>query len=114
MTTFGGGVPSLRVVAAGPEGTGDVLLELGIILLVLALLGRIAAKLGIPSIPLYLLAGLIMGEGGFIPINAGEEFLAVGAQIGVRAAGMASGRIVLLIIATVLFLSGARQIIASA
>lgn len=83
MTTFGGGVPSLRVVAAGPEGTGDVLLELGIILLVLALLGRIAAKLGIPSIPLYLLAGLIMGEGGFIPINAGEEFLAVGAQIGV-------------------------------
>ena len=47
--------------------------------------------------------GLILGVGTLI-----------GAQIGVRAAGMASGRIILLIIATVLFLSGARQIIASA
>ena len=47
--------------------------------------------------------GLILGVGTLI-----------GAQIGVRAAGMASGRIVLLIIATVLILSGARQIIASA
>jgi uncharacterized membrane protein YfcA len=47
--------------------------------------------------------GLILGVGTVI-----------GAQIGVRAAGMASGRIILLIIATVLFLSGARQIIASA
>ena len=47
--------------------------------------------------------GLILGVGTL-----------TGAQIGVRVAGMASGRVVLLIIATVLFLSGARQIIASA
>jgi uncharacterized membrane protein YfcA len=47
--------------------------------------------------------GLILGAGTL-----------TGAQIGVRAAGRASGRIVLLIIAVVLFLSGARQIIASA
>ncbi len=78
-----GGVHALRLVAAGPEGTSAILLELGVVLLVLALLGRLAAKLGIPSIPLYLLAGLIMGEGGFIPVDAGEDFLAVGAQIGV-------------------------------
>jgi uncharacterized membrane protein YfcA len=45
--------------------------------------------------------GLILGAGTL-----------VGAQIGVRAAGRASGRLVLLIIAVVLFLSGARQIIA--
>ncbi|WNM24622.1 cation:proton antiporter [Demequina capsici] len=78
-----GGVHALRVAAAAPAGTSAVLLELGVVLLVLAVLGRIAAKLGIPSIPLYLLAGLLMGDGGFIPVSAGEDFLAVGAQIGV-------------------------------
>ncbi|MDN4472312.1 cation:proton antiporter [Demequina zhanjiangensis] len=78
-----GGVHALRLVAAGPEGTGVILVELGIVLLVLAFLGRVAAKLGVPSIPLYLAAGLLMGEGGFIPVDAGEDFLAVGAQIGV-------------------------------
>jgi len=62
---------------------GEVLIELGIILLVLALLGRIAVRIGIPSIPLYLLAGVVMGDGGFIPVSAGEEFLEVGAEIGV-------------------------------
>lgn len=62
---------------------GEVLIELGIILLVLAGLGRLAARIGIPSIPLYLLAGLIMGEGGVFPVSAGEEFLEVGAEIGV-------------------------------
>ncbi|WP_084079414.1 cation:proton antiporter [Demequina sp. NBRC 110057] len=62
---------------------GSVLIELGIILLVLAGLGRLAARIGIPSIPLYLLAGVLMGDGGLIPVSAGEEFLEVGAEIGV-------------------------------
>ena len=66
-----------------PSHAGSVLIELGIILLVLAGLGRLAVRLGIPSIPLYLLAGLLMGEGGMIPVSAGEEFLEVGAEIGV-------------------------------
>lgn len=66
-----------------PPNTGDVLIELGVILIVLALLGRLAARIGIPSIPLYLLAGILMGDGGLIPVAAGEEFLEVGAQIGV-------------------------------
>lgn len=74
----------LRVVAASPHGdAATVLIELGLVFLVLAIVGRGAARLGIPSIPLYLLAGLLMGEGGLIPISAGEEFLATGAQIGV-------------------------------
>src|SRR6187397_2487023 len=71
------------VVESGHGDAALVLIELGIVFLVLAALGRIAARIGIPSVPLYLLAGLLMGEGGFIPVNAGEEFLAVGAQIGV-------------------------------
>ncbi|WP_082104670.1 cation:proton antiporter [Demequina soli] len=75
----------LRVVAAGASvgHTATVLIELGIVFIVLSLLGRLAGRIGIPSIPLYLLAGLCMGDGGFIPIDAGEEFLATGAQIGV-------------------------------
>jgi CPA2 family monovalent cation:H+ antiporter-2 len=60
-----------------------VLIELGIILLVLAGLGRLASRVGLPSVPLYLLAGLVMGEGSFFKVDAGEEFLAIGAQIGV-------------------------------
>ncbi|WP_084128528.1 cation:proton antiporter [Demequina sp. NBRC 110055] len=68
-----------------PEAShaGQVLIELGIILLILAGLGRLAARIGIPSIPLYLLAGVLMGDGGLIPVSAGEDFLEVGAEIGV-------------------------------
>lgn len=69
--------------AAEHSDAALILVELGIILLVLALLGRIAGRIGIPSVPLYLLAGVLMGNGGFIPVTAGEDFLAVGAQIGV-------------------------------
>lgn len=71
------------VEAAQPHHASAVLIELGIVLLVLAGVGRIAARIGLPSVPLYLLAGLLMGEGGLIKVDAGEEFLAIGAQIGV-------------------------------
>lgn len=69
--------------AAPHSDAATILIELGVILLVLALLGRLAGRIGIPSVPLYLLAGVLMGDGGFIPVKAGEDFLAVGAQIGV-------------------------------
>ncbi|WP_291378938.1 cation:proton antiporter [Demequina sp.] len=73
----------LAVDAAEPQHASVVLIELGIVLLVLAGLGRLAARIGLPSVPLYLLAGLVMGEGSFFRVDAGEEFLAIGAQIGV-------------------------------
>ena len=78
-------VPGTTVAAAGgtSHAAGSVLIELGIVLLVLGVLGRLAGRIGIPSIPLYLLGGLMMGNGGLIPISAGEEFLSVGAEIGV-------------------------------
>jgi CPA2 family monovalent cation:H+ antiporter-2 len=71
------------VAESGHNTAALVLIELGIVFLVLAVLGRVAARIGIPSVPLYLIAGVLMGNGGFIPVNAGEEFLEVGAQIGV-------------------------------
>jgi len=79
---FLGGAP-LAVATAEPTHAAVVLIELGVIFLLLAVLGRVAARIGIPSVPLYLLAGLLIGDGGLFKVNAGEEFLAIGAQIGV-------------------------------
>jgi CPA2 family monovalent cation:H+ antiporter-2 len=69
------------VIAAG--GSGRVLVELGVVLLVLAVLGRLAARADLPSIPLYLLAGLLLGQGSLFPLDASAEFIRVGADVGV-------------------------------
>ncbi|MET7641607.1 cation:proton antiporter [Streptomyces sp. NPDC005438] len=60
-----------------------LLIELGAIILALGLLGRLAMRIGFSPIPLYLLAGLAFGHGGLIPLDASEEFVATGAEIGV-------------------------------
>ena len=60
-----------------------VLLELGGVLLGLGILGRLAGRLGLSAIPLYLLAGLAFGEGGLLPLVTAQEFIEVGAEIGV-------------------------------
>jgi CPA2 family monovalent cation:H+ antiporter-2 len=62
---------------------GTVLLELGAVLLALGVLGRLAARVGLPAIPLYLIAGLAVGEGGIYSLDASEEFIEVGSDIGV-------------------------------
>lgn len=69
------------IVAASTAGT--VLVELGAVLLVLAVSGRLAARIGLPSIPLYLVAGLLLGEGSPIGLEGSTEFIRVGAEIGV-------------------------------
>jgi monovalent cation:H+ antiporter-2, CPA2 family len=61
---------------------GQVLVELGAVIVGLAILSRIAGTLGLPTIPLYLAAGLGFGEGGIVPIVTAEEFIRVGAEIG--------------------------------
>jgi monovalent cation:H+ antiporter-2, CPA2 family len=60
-----------------------LLIELGGVLLALGILGRIAGRVGFSPIPLYLLAGLAFGHGGLLPLDASEEFVATGAEIGV-------------------------------
>ena len=62
---------------------GGVLLELGGVLLALAVVGRLAARFRLPTIPLYLVAGLLLGEGTAIPLTASEEFIRIGAELGV-------------------------------
>ncbi|MFN0091688.1 MAG: cation:proton antiporter [Acidimicrobiales bacterium] len=60
-----------------------VLTELGAVIVALAVVGRLAARFGLPSIPLYLIAGLLVGEGSVIPLAASAEFIRVGADVGV-------------------------------
>ncbi|GGX31918.1 cation:proton antiporter [Streptomyces lomondensis] len=59
------------------------LIEFGCLILGLGLLGRFAGRFRFSPIPLYLLAGLAFGEGGLLPLGASEDFVAVGAEIGV-------------------------------
>ena len=60
-----------------------LLIELGGVTLVLALLARLGARIGLSPIPFYLIAGLVLGEGGIVPLVTSEEFIEVGAEIGV-------------------------------
>lgn len=59
-----------------------VLIELGAVIIGLAILARLASRLAIPAIPLYLLAGLAFGEGGIFPLVTTAEFIELGAEIG--------------------------------
>ncbi|MGP4030046.1 cation:proton antiporter [Actinomadura sp. 3N407] len=59
------------------------LIEIGAIILALGLLGAVATRFSISAIPLYLIAGLAFGSGGVLPLGASEEFVALGAEVGV-------------------------------
>ncbi len=58
-------------------------IELGVILIGLALLARLASRWGFSAIPLYLLAGLTFGNGGLVPLHFSENFVHIGGEIGV-------------------------------
>lgn len=63
--------------------TALVLLELGAVILGLGVLSAFAARIGVSPIPLYLLAGLGFGIGGFAPLDAAEGFIKTGSEVGV-------------------------------
>ncbi|PWU01356.1 MAG: cation/H(+) antiporter [Terriglobia bacterium] len=58
-------------------------IELGAVVVGLAVLARVASRWGFSAIPLYLLAGLAFGNGGLLPLNLSKEFIQIGAEIGV-------------------------------
>jgi CPA2 family monovalent cation:H+ antiporter-2 len=58
------------------------LLELGAVIIALAVLARLAARFDLPTAPLYLLAGLAFGEGGIVPLVETHGFVELGAEIG--------------------------------
>lgn len=63
--------------------SAPLLLELGAILIVLTVLGSTARRYGLSPIPLYLLTGLFLGNGGIAPVDAADDFVQTGASIGV-------------------------------
>src|SRR5690606_17703668 len=71
------------MLAAADVDAAKVLVEIGGMLLVLAVAGRVAGRIGLSPIPLYLVAGLVLGEGGALELEASRDFIAIGAQIGV-------------------------------
>jgi len=69
-----------------PTTTHDfshVFIELGLAVVGLALLARLANRWGFSAIPLYLLAGLAFGNGGIAPLTLTQNFIHIGAEIGV-------------------------------
>jgi monovalent cation:H+ antiporter-2, CPA2 family len=60
-----------------------ILIELGLVVVGLAVLARIASRWGFSAIPCYLLAGLAFGNGGLAPLNVSAGFIHIGSEIGV-------------------------------
>ena len=71
--------PALLTAAPGIE---DLLLEFGLVLFALGILGGLSRRIGVSPVPLYLLAGLVLGDGGLVGLDASSGFLRVGAELG--------------------------------
>src|SRR6266705_7040595 len=60
-----------------------IFVELGAAIVGLASLARLANRWGFSAIPLYLIAGLAFGNGGLAPLKLSENFVRMGAEIGI-------------------------------
>ena len=69
--------------AAGSADAALAFVEIGAVALGLAILARLAGRLGITAVPLYLVAGLALGEGGVVQLDVSESFISLAAEIGV-------------------------------
>jgi len=71
------------IIAAASEDVAIAFVELGAILLALAVLARLSDRVGLSPIPAYLVAGLLFGEGGFATPVLSADFLELAGEIGV-------------------------------
>jgi monovalent cation:H+ antiporter-2, CPA2 family len=71
------------LAAAASEDIAVIFIELGVIIVALGLAARFARWREFSPIPLYLIAGLAFGTGGVAPLNLSEDFIEIGAEIGV-------------------------------
>ncbi|MBW3643958.1 MAG: cation:proton antiporter [Actinobacteria bacterium] len=71
------------IFAAAPAEVALVLTELGLVVLGLGLLARLADRLSLSPIPFYLVGGLLVGRGGLVTLDVSETIVAVGSEIGV-------------------------------
>jgi CPA2 family monovalent cation:H+ antiporter-2 len=63
--------------------SGALLFQLGALLTALAVLGAVARRFALSPIPVYLIAGLSVGNGGIWPVAAAGQFVMTGAPIGI-------------------------------
>lgn len=73
----------MGILAAGSTEVAVAFIEVGAIVFGLSLLARIASRIGMTAVPLYLVAGLAFGEGGLVQLDVSESFVALMAEIGV-------------------------------
>ncbi|MCQ9164761.1 MULTISPECIES: cation:proton antiporter [unclassified Arthrobacter] len=59
------------------------LIQLGIVFFALGFLGRLAGRIGMSPVPLYLLGGLAFGHGGLVDFGSINDFAHIGSEIGV-------------------------------
>lgn len=65
------------------DHVAQLLLELGLLFCGLSLIGLLARRLGLSSVPFVLLAALALGEGGVAPLTTSEPFIEAAAEVGV-------------------------------
>ncbi|GAA1212036.1 cation:proton antiporter [Prauserella alba] len=65
------------------DHTALALIELGAVFFLLGALGRVAQRIGMSPIPLYLVGGLFFGEGGVIELGDIGQFTHLASEIGV-------------------------------
>lgn len=66
----------------GSAETASTLAEIGALLLGLGIIAFVAARIRFSVVPIYLLVGLVVGQGGFGLISLSQDFLDLGAQLG--------------------------------
>lgn len=70
-------------LAATGSDIATQFIQIGLIAVVLSVLARLAGHLGITAVPLYLLAGLTIGDGGPVPLGLPEDIVSFAAETGV-------------------------------
>lgn len=69
-------------VAAVSGDSAVVLVELGIAVIIMAVAARVASRVGLSPIPLYLIIGIAIGS-GWLPVDPDPSFVETGSLIGV-------------------------------
>ena len=73
----------MLLAAAASDHVATAFIELGAIVLGLAVLARLSDRLGVSPVPAYLLAGLLFGDGGLAAPRLSADFVDLAAEIGV-------------------------------
>jgi monovalent cation:H+ antiporter-2, CPA2 family len=68
--------------AAASATVAKTVAEIGLVLIGLGLLARLASVMGLSSVPFFLLVGLALGDGGLLPLDLSEPFIELSAETG--------------------------------